>query len=41
MDQNKGSIKQGKNADFTIFDKDFKIMQTIVEGETVYSDLNS
>jgi N-acetylglucosamine-6-phosphate deacetylase len=36
----KGSIKQDKNADFTIFDKNFKVMQTIVEGNEVYSNLN-
>lgn len=37
----KGSIKQGKNADFTLFDKNFEVMQTIVEGSAVYSNLNS
>mgnify|MGYP001327156737 CR=1 FL=1 len=39
--EHKGSIKQGKSADFTIFDKDFEVMQTIVEGSAVYSSLNS
>ncbi len=39
--QHKGSIKQGKSADFVIFDKDFKVIRTIAEGNTIYSNLNS
>lgn len=39
--EQKGSIKQGKNADFVIFDKDFKVMQTICEGESIYSNLDA
>lgn len=36
---NKGSIEVGKDADITIFDNQFDIKETIVEGEVVYSNL--
>jgi N-acetylglucosamine-6-phosphate deacetylase len=37
--EHKGSISQGKDADFVIFDKAFKVKQTIVEGSIVYNNL--
>lgn len=36
----KGSIQEGKSSDLVIFDKDFKVIQTIVEGITVYPMTN-
>ena len=32
-----GSIEVGKSADFIIFDEEFNILQTIIDGETVYN----
>lgn len=37
VDDVKGSLKVGKDADIVIFDKDINIQRTIVEGRTVYS----
>jgi N-acetylglucosamine-6-phosphate deacetylase len=39
--KHKGSIQESKDADLVIFDKNFKIIQTIVEGITVYKKLES
>ena len=36
IDDKKGSIKQGKDADIIIFDEEFNIYTTIVEGKVVY-----
>lgn len=36
VSNDKGSIEIGKDADFTIFDDEFNIYTTIVEGKTVY-----
>lgn len=32
----KGSIKEGKDADFTVIDKDFNVYMTICEGNVIY-----
>ena len=32
----KGSIKEGKDADFAIIDKDFNVYMTICEGNVVF-----
>lgn len=37
--KHKGSITQGKDADMVIFDKNFNVIQTIVEGNIVYTKL--
>lgn len=37
MDERKGSIKEGKDADIVIFDEGFNIHYTIIGGEKVYS----
>ncbi|MBM7558211.1 N-acetylglucosamine-6-phosphate deacetylase [Halanaerobacter jeridensis] len=39
IDDNKGSIKPGKDADITIFDNELDIKTTIVEGKIVYNNL--
>jgi len=36
MDNRKGSIKIGKDADLIIFDENFKVELTILEGKTIY-----
>lgn len=36
MDNTKGSLKIGKDADITIFDENFEIQYTIVNGKTVF-----
>lgn len=36
MDKTKGSIKIGKDADLTIFDKELKVEMTIVAGKVIY-----
>ncbi|WP_125153506.1 N-acetylglucosamine-6-phosphate deacetylase [Clostridium rectalis] len=36
IDDKKGSIDIGKDADLIIFDKDFNVLNTIVQGKTVY-----
>ena len=36
IEDKKGSIKQGKDADIIIFDADFNIYTTIVEGKIVF-----
>ncbi|MDD3224551.1 MAG: N-acetylglucosamine-6-phosphate deacetylase [Clostridium sp.] len=36
IDREKGSLKEGKDADITIFDKNFEVIKTIVGGNTVY-----
>lgn len=36
IDNKTGSIEIGKNADIIIFDDDFDVKQTIIEGQTVY-----
>lgn len=38
IDKRKGSIELGKDADITIFDEEFEIKHTIVEGRTVFSN---
>lgn len=37
IDNKTGSIEIGKNADIIIFDDDFHVKQTIIEGKTVYN----
>ncbi|EOD00096.1 N-acetylglucosamine-6-phosphate deacetylase [Caldisalinibacter kiritimatiensis] len=39
IDDKKGSIAIGKNADITVFNKDFNIHLTIVEGNIAYNNL--
>lgn len=39
MENRKGSIEIGKDADFTIIDKDFNVYMTVCRGEIVYSKL--
>ncbi|MGN0822144.1 MAG: N-acetylglucosamine-6-phosphate deacetylase [Candidatus Gallimonas sp.] len=34
-----GSIEKGKQADFTVLDRDFNVLMTVVCGKTVYSEL--
>ncbi|MCI2425226.1 N-acetylglucosamine-6-phosphate deacetylase [Candidatus Acetothermia bacterium] len=36
IDEKKGSLEEGKDADITIFDADFNIYYTIINGEIVY-----
>lgn len=36
VDDRKGSIEEGKDADITIFNDEFEVIQTIVGGKTVY-----
>ncbi|MCQ9208072.1 MAG: amidohydrolase family protein [Omnitrophica bacterium] len=36
IDKQKGSLSVGKDADIVIFDKNFKVRITIVEGSVVY-----
>ncbi len=36
MEQNKGSLEVGKDADIIIFDEEFYVTHTIVEGKTVF-----
>lgn len=38
LENKKGSLEIGKDADITIFDKDFNIKMTIVEGKVVYKE---
>lgn len=38
IDDKKGSIEDGKDADITMFNDNFEITQTIVGGETVYKN---
>lgn len=40
IDNFKGSLKEGKDADITIFDSEFNVYFTIVEGKTVYNNLD-
>ncbi|MCY6369116.1 N-acetylglucosamine-6-phosphate deacetylase [Clostridium ganghwense] len=40
IDKFKGSLKEGKDADITIFDSEFNVYLTIVEGKTVYNNLD-
>ena len=37
VDDKKGSIALGKDADFAVIDKDFNVYMTVVKGEVVYS----
>ncbi len=37
VDDKKGSIEMGKDADFTVVDKDFNVYMTICRGKVVYS----
>lgn len=37
LEDKKGSIEKGKDADITIFDKDFNVYYTIIGGEIAYS----
>lgn len=39
IDSNKGSIAVGKDADLVIFNKEFKVQLTMVEGKIVYEDI--
>jgi N-acetylglucosamine-6-phosphate deacetylase len=38
IDDAKGSIDMGKDADIVVFDEDINVRMTIVEGEVVYRD---
>jgi len=40
IEDRKGSIKQGKDADIIIFDEDFNIYTTIVEGKILFEKLS-
>ncbi len=40
VDNRKGSIEIGKDADFTVVDKDFNVYMTVCRGKIVYSRLN-
>ncbi len=33
----KGSIKEGKDADFAVIDNDFNVYMTVVEGNVVFN----
>jgi N-acetylglucosamine-6-phosphate deacetylase len=37
IDEHKGSIKKGKDADFVIFDNNINVSYTIVEGDVIYA----
>jgi len=41
MNQSKGSIEVGKDADIVIFDESLNVERTILEGRTIYSGLSS
>lgn len=38
IDDKKGSLEEGKDADITIFNNEFEVYETIVDGETVYTN---
>jgi N-acetylglucosamine-6-phosphate deacetylase len=38
IDQQKGSIREGKDADFVIFDDHIHVSHTIIEGNVIYGD---
>jgi N-acetylglucosamine-6-phosphate deacetylase len=38
IDNKKGSIEMGKDADIVIFDKNIKVLTTIIEGNVIYSN---
>jgi N-acetylglucosamine-6-phosphate deacetylase len=38
IDQQKGSIKNGKDADFVIFDDNINVLYTILEGHVIYGN---
>lgn len=38
IDKRKGSLSAGKDADIVIFDKNFKVKMTIIEGKIVFSE---
>ena len=40
VDDKKGSLEIGKDADIAIFDKDMNSLITIVEGQIVYNKIN-
>ncbi|NLI72370.1 MAG: amidohydrolase family protein, partial [Bacteroidales bacterium] len=37
IDNKKGSIRRGKDADLVIFDKNIKVLTTIIEGNVIYT----
>lgn len=37
IDDKKGSIRKGKDADLVIFDKDIRVLTTIIEGNVIYN----
>ena len=37
IDNKKGSIRRGKDADLVIFDKNIKVSHTIIEGKVVFT----
>ena len=37
IDQQKGSIQQGKDADFVIFDNNIHVSYTIIEGNVIHN----
>lgn len=41
MEKERGSIKQGKRADFTIIDKEFNVLYTICNGNIIYENTQS
>ena len=40
IDKQTGSIKVGKNADFTVINKNFDVLMTIRDGEIIYKAEN-
>lgn len=40
VDDQKGTLEEGTDADLVIFDEDFKVQNTIIEGVMVYKDEN-
>jgi N-acetylglucosamine-6-phosphate deacetylase len=38
LDNNKGSVAIGKDADFVIFDDNINVSHTILEGDVIYGN---
>ncbi len=41
MDERKGSLEEGKDADLVVFDEGFVVRYTIIGGEIVYRPANA